>query len=116
MKQLERIVNTIDSILASTDLAQYVIGITKSPKSRRSAYLAEGFQHFVILEVELTEKESLDLEEKLFSLFTSKSDVNSRYNKYHAEKRDDKYHRSSGGIHSSEKDYVLYVSWWSNEK
>ncbi|NQZ90954.1 MAG: hypothetical protein HRT97_01275 [Moritella sp.] len=99
----------IKSIIESSTLDQYLVGITKDSVVRRRSYLKEGFDGYVVIDFNLTQKSALDHEEELFNTLTADK-TRSPYKKYHNEKRDGSYKRATGGIPEGEK-YDLYIAW-----
>ena len=106
---------TVRSIAKSSLVDQYVIGFTGAQLARRrTAYVKEGFHYAVIIEDQMTRDDALWLEEHMFKRLVSVKKTDVCYRKYHHEKRDEPYRRSSGG---SEKmpdalTHSVYMAWW----
>jgi hypothetical protein len=98
-------------ILKSPDVEGYAVGLTKNVKSRRASYKNNaGWKSLYVIVDNLTQEQSLELEEKYFDYLTQDK-RRIFYKKYHPEKRDDN-HRASVGGSSPEDDslYSLYVA------
>lgn len=104
---------TIDVILTSPGVHEYVIGLTAKPGNRRRAYrdaVKLGYNHFVMLAAELTHTAAGKLEKQLQTAVWS--DPRSRaWRKYHPEKRGKGHRNSSGGIKHPGSCYVVYMAW-----
>ena len=100
-------IDQIVALISSPMVDKYVVGITCNFKSRRSAYKKEKFPYFFVIEVALDKVSAVKLEEDLFNLLVSdKRSI--AYKKYHHDKRDGRYHRSTGGKDSDS--YFVYIA------
>ena len=107
----EQIVETIDCIVSSEKVEQYLIGITYDSAQRRCSYFGVGFKHYVVLNMGLSSEEALEWEEFCFNRLTKDDEKNPVwYDKYHHEKRNLPYKRSLGG--KEKEQYDLYIAWW----
>jgi len=113
MKSKE-IVDTILSIVASPLIDQYKIGITKNSCRRRSQYISVGFEHYVIIDTNLSASSAIKKEQDVFKILTKESNKNSNlYKKYNHNTRDTCTPKSLGGHKPNLDDkYDLYISWW----
>lgn len=102
-----RYVGQITVLISSPLVDQYLVGITSNVESRRASYKSIGFPFFFILDVGLEKASAISLEKELFNLLVCDK-ASATYNKYHHEKRDGKYHPSTGGKNSDV--YFVYIA------
>jgi hypothetical protein len=106
----------VEAIVKSPSVEQYNIGITLDATRRRRQYwLGDGvreYDHFVLLEWDLSHSKALQMEERLFvDLTQDKRSIT--YKKYKSTVRDHSYHASIGGRKlCCEDSYYLYIAWW----
>lgn len=103
----------IDALISSPLIEKYLVGITSDVVGRRKSYASKNIdcKNFYILEVSLTSDEALNLEHELF-LELVKDKEHIRYKKYHLEKRDVPYRKSTGGVRKEGKVYSVYIAAW----
>jgi len=101
----------ITTLIHSTEIEKYVVGITATPVRRRYAYEREEFDLFFVIDQELTMNAALELEERCFAEIAESFD-SSIYDKYHPEKRNTRYRRSAGGRNFEGPCYQLYIAGW----
>lgn len=109
----EKIIEAIKDIIASPKIRQYRIGLTKQPRERRNTYFGYNYDHFVILDTELSVEKVIKLEQDVFNALV-KSKVSNTYKKYYKDVRDKATSQSIGGADKfSKESYVLYIAWRS---
>jgi hypothetical protein len=97
----------IGIVIFSPLVDQYLVGITSNAENRRRSYIAEQFSSFIILDINLKMNDALEIEKNLFNILVNDK-ASLFYKKYHKDKRDDHYHRSTGG--RQEISYSLYLA------
>ena len=108
---LDRIESVVRTIVHSPLIAEYKIGITKNPLSRRRQYRSVGFDGYVILDTRLTSEEALAAEEELFHRLTGDK-RRMLFQKFRHTARSKPHVRSLGGARpSSQVKYDLYLAW-----
>jgi hypothetical protein len=113
--EVERLVNVIEAIAGSPQVHHFVVGYTsQSAKKRGQQYRAEGFAHLVILADKMISEDALDVESALHEAMKAGIDKRSALSrKWHSEKSEDVYRRSTGG-HSKrplEPIHSVYIAW-----
>ncbi|MDI7775314.1 hypothetical protein [Asticcacaulis sp. EMRT-3] len=113
--------NTIESIISSKSVDQYLIGWTSLPcGTKADQYRRHGFEHLVVLSDKLNHKTALDLEEYLQrSTMLLNDPENILCNKYHAEKKArGRTYRSDGGTLKDklDKQFSVYIVWWGKSE
>ncbi len=102
---------TVASIVRSSSVFEYKVGVTRNPRQRRGAYRGVGLQHYVILESNLSADEALSIEEELYNSLRSDRRA-ATYTKFREKHRDQPYRRSLGGRKpGAGKEYFVYVAW-----
>ena len=101
---------TLETIVNSPKVSQYLVGLTKNSKDRRSSYGREGFDGYAVIDFSLTAEQALALEKELF-LFCTSNKSSQLYKKYHKNKRDKSYHPSLGST-DPESEYHVYLAWF----
>lgn len=112
-ERLDELVKTCRQIIASSQVLQFVVGITTDPTARRRAYARWAKTHkagpgtldgWVILEWELTAEEAIRAERHLFNALVDHPDYGTIKTHYH----------KSVYRHGRNRDkQVVYLAWWS---
>lgn len=110
----ERIGCTVDAIVRSPAVIEYMIGITsRSLRQRQSEYVGKhGYGHLVFLATDLSADVALELEESL-QLWIDHARQHAVYRKYEPTRRATLHRPSLGANRASPDDlrYSVYLSW-----
>ena len=102
----DRHIETIKAVIASPQVAQFVIGVSgQKSEIRYAQYRKAEFEHYVILSDSWSGLEALWLERELQDIFKT-----SRYS-YSEEHRNDSHRNSLGGKKFDR--YHVYLAWYS---
>jgi len=115
----DNLIDTIESIVRSTLLKEYNIGITMRPRERKDQYRTWGpknnapsWRHFIILNTRnLDAKGALSIEKELYSMIQlNKKSI--LFKKYRGDTKYGPYTPSLGGLNDDNSHlYYLYVAW-----
>lgn len=106
---VERCLADIDVLIASASVDGFIIGYTSDFETRRKDYMRIGIPHVYAIATSLESELALEVEKQLFCKCVEDKRL-IRYKKYHAEKRDKSYIRSSGGKNAEGVPCVVYVA------
>ena len=87
---IEELAKIVDNIVRSPAIKKYNIGITLNSLARRSSYRGVGFDHYIVLDLQLSAKAALRKERELFHRLT-KNRLSVSYRKYRDDARDGPY-------------------------
>ena len=114
MLKIDKALILVNSIVESRVIAGYNIGITCNPKSRRQSYRGVRYEHFAIIDFELSASKALKLEKALYEELTADARTAS-CRKYRKNAKGTSHRPSLGGKELANNDlkYHVYVAWWN---
>jgi hypothetical protein len=113
MQKIEKAQELIASIVASPLVAGYNIGITSNVKSRRISYRSVGFEHFAIIEFNLSATQALKFEKSLYEILLANKKL-AIFRKYRSNAKETAHKPSLGGKKIDEDlKYEVYIAWWT---
>ncbi len=106
---IQRCLADIDIVISSPQVTTFLVGYTSTLENRRRSYIGIEIPHVFVIAAELDYTTALEVEQGLFELCVSDK-KSRRYEKYHPEKRDKSYLRSSGGKDASGLECYVYIA------